>query len=56
MTIDLAAVAADDQLLDRIHPHITSYDQYPLSPENTAELDQEIVRLFGGSPLTGGAR
>lgn len=46
MTIDLAAVLADDKLIDETHPNITSFDKYPVNPEHTAELEQAIRRQF----------
>lgn len=54
MIIDLAAVVADDELIDSIHPNIRSIDKYPLNPEHTALLEQAIGRPLDDSPLTGG--
>jgi hypothetical protein len=55
MIIDLAAVLADDELIDRTHPNIRSIDKHPINPDHTAQLEQAIARLYGDGPLTGGA-
>lgn len=49
--IDLAEVLATDEMIDRVGPTLRdcrSFDDYPVSPEQFAALEQAIGLPLGG--------